>query len=113
MGQALNPEGHADPDKDTLPSGLIGEAFEMETRIEHETCMALQDTGSQVTTVSNAFYTTRLSHLPLYPCEGLVKLEGAGGESIPYNGYVIASIQLDGFEPLDIPVLVVREINLN
>ena len=36
-------------------------------------------------------------------------MEGAGGNSIPYIGYIIASIQLDGFESLDIPVLVVRD----
>jgi transposase InsO family protein len=38
-----------------------------------------------------------------------VKLEGAGGNSIPYSGYTVASIQLDGFEPLDVPVLVVKD----
>jgi len=103
----LNPEEHGGPD--TLPSAIIGESFAVETKIENITCMALQDTGSQVTTVSNSFYITRLAHLPLYSCDGLVRLDGAGGNSIPYNGYIIASIKLDGFEPLDVPVFVVRD----
>ena len=113
MGQTLNLVPNHDPSDRMLPQGLIGDALEVNVHIEDKDCLALQDTSSQVTTLSEGYYRTHLSHLPLYTCDGLVRVEGAGGDPIPYAGYIVASIHLSGCRPVDIPVLVVRDTSYN
>ena len=57
------------------------------------------DTGSQVTTVSECFHRNRLSHLPVHPIEALLEIEGAGGQHVPYLGYIETRVTF----PLSIP----------
>ena len=90
----MDPLPNHDPPDRMLPQGLIGDALEVNVHIEDKDCLALQDTGSQVTTLSEQYYRTHSSHLPLYTCDGLVRVEGAGGDAIPYAGYIVASIHL-------------------
>lgn len=56
-------------------------------------CSCLLDSGSQVTTIPNSFYLQNLSHLPLNFLNDLLEVEGANGQSIPYLGYVEATIR--------------------
>ena len=44
---------------------LIGSANEARVEIEDIGCMALLDTGSQVTTLSESFYTKHFSSIPV------------------------------------------------
>ena len=107
----MDPTTSSDPD--TLPASLIGDANEVPAVVEGLKCMALVDTGSQVTTISDSFYQCHLSHAPLQSCQGLVRLESATGEGIPYTGYLIVSLHLNGTKPIEVPVLVVHNTSYN
>ena len=56
-------------------------------------CQAIIDSGSQVTTISKSFHDTYLSSLPILPLRDILEVEGAGGQNVPYLGYVEVSIQ--------------------
>jgi len=101
------------PDVTSLPENFIGEANEVPVHVEGIQCFSLVDTGSQVTTISESFYDRYLTHIELKSCQGLVRIEGAGGDGIPYKGFVIVSMQLSGTNPIDIPVLVVNNTMYN
>lgn len=51
-------------------------------------CDAILDTGSQVTTISETFHSKYMSNLPVQPIHNLLEVEGAGGQGVPYLGYV-------------------------
>ena len=87
MDQTLKLVPNHNPFDRMLPQGLLGDAFEVHVHIEDKDCLALQDKGSQVTTLSENYYRTHLSHLPLYTCDGEVRVEGAGGDVMPYACY--------------------------
>lgn len=71
-----------------LPQGLIGQRCVASVLVEGN---SLLDTGSQVTTVSETFYSTSLS-LPIQPIHALFEIEGAGGQHVPYLCYVQVAI---------------------
>lgn len=50
------------------------------------------DSGSQVTTVSKSFYDRNLSSQKIFPIQDLLDIEGAGGQEVPYLGYISATI---------------------
>lgn len=79
--------------------------------MEGISCLALLDTGSQVTTLSDSFYSQHLTHIPLTDCCQLLHIEGAGGDSIPYAGYFCGSVKIDGAPAIDVPILVVKTTN--
>ena len=106
MGPAADP---AILDPPRVPENLIGRANELPACIEGEYCLALVDTGSQVTTLAAGFYNKHFSSTPLHDCQDLVRVEGAGGGSIPYLGYIFVKISLPGTEAVDVPVLVVND----
>jgi hypothetical protein len=60
--------------------------------IEHVPCLALVDTGSQVTTISEDFHKEYLSNCSLKQLDDILKLEGAGGQDVPFRGYVEAQV---------------------
>lgn len=81
-------------------------------------CESILDTGSQITTVSESFHKIFLSSLPIQPIHALLEFEGAGGQSVPYLGYVEANISFPQTitgkeEDLMALVLVVPECHLN
>lgn len=51
-------------------------------------CESILDTGSQVTTISETFHSRYLASLPIKPISHLLEIEGAGGQPVPYQGYV-------------------------
>lgn len=51
-------------------------------------CDAILDTGSQVTTISETFHSKYMSNLPVQSIHNLLEVEGAGGQAVPYLGYV-------------------------
>lgn len=71
-----------------LPKNLIGQRCVASVLVEGIQCDSLLDTGSQVTTVSETFYLTYLSSLPIQPIHSLFEVEGAGGQNVPYLGYI-------------------------
>lgn len=76
-----------------LPKGLIGPKCTATVTIEGVHCDSLLDSGSQVTTISKSFHENYLSHQHILPIQDLLDIEGAGGQEVPYLGYVQVSIQ--------------------
>jgi len=110
VGQTTDP-GSAD-DPLPLPNNLIGEANEVRGFVEDVPCTTLVDSGSQVTTVSKHFYDTYLHNMPVQSCSDLL-LQGAGGNNLPYLGYVFLSVRVDGMHNTVIPTLIVPTTGYN
>lgn len=80
--------------------------------------MALIDTGSQVTTVSRSFYEEYMADCTLRKMEELLIIEGAGGQSVPFLGYIETEVSFpkgtSGLnQSLGAVVLVVPDTNFN
>lgn len=71
-----------------LPRRLIGEKCTAVVEIAGTECNCLLDTGSQVTTVAQSFYSRCLSDQPVQPTDQLLTVQGANGQSVPYLGYI-------------------------
>ena len=68
---------------------LVGRANEEQIVINGHPVTALLDTGSQVTHVSRAFCQAKGLHIN--PLNQLVEIEGTGGNSVKYVGYIEAN----------------------
>ena len=71
---------------------LVGRANEDQIVINGHPVTALLDTGSQVTHVSQAFCLAK--GFQIYPLSQLVEIEGTGGDSIKYVGYIEAKLAI-------------------
>ena len=112
--------GRTRPYRKQPEAELVGSASEVEVYIEGIKIPALLDTGSTVSTVNEAFYKSRLSHLQLHQITEIINIECADGEPLPYFGFIEASIYSGGIPELDktttpmyFPILVVPESNYN
>uniref|UniRef100_A0A8C7YJX3 Gypsy retrotransposon integrase-like protein 1 n=1 Tax=Oryzias sinensis TaxID=183150 RepID=A0A8C7YJX3_9TELE len=76
-----------------LPRGLVGSKCSSEVDIAGQISHCLLDTGSQVTTVPVSFYNKHLSRQPLMPLCELLHVEGAGGQAVPYLGYIELTVK--------------------
>jgi len=65
-----------------LPKGLIG------AKCIAGECNCLLDTGSQVTTVPESFYKQNLPSRDIKALHGLLEVEGAAGQPVPYLCYI-------------------------
>ena len=77
--------------------------------------LGLIDTGSQITTVSRS-YVSKVTSKPIQPLGNILNVQGAGGNSIPYLGYVELAINLIPEYPkcsVAVPVLVVEDTEHN
>ena len=97
---------------------LIGSASEVTVFIEGKKVAALLDTGSTVSTVSEEYYKSYLSHLELHSITELINIECADGQQLPYFGYIEATIYSEGVPdvkdaPHYFPMLVVPDSNYN
>ncbi|XP_035862265.1 uncharacterized protein LOC118496109 [Sander lucioperca] len=75
-----------------LPRGLIGPKCTSTVVVEGVQCDSLLNSGSQVTTISKSFHESHLSHQPISPIQDLLDIEGAGGQEVPYLGYIQVNI---------------------
>ncbi|XP_055017481.1 LOW QUALITY PROTEIN: uncharacterized protein LOC129411251 [Boleophthalmus pectinirostris] len=75
-----------------LPHGLVGPRCTSTISNGDINCESILDTGSQVTTISEAFHSKYLSNLPIHSIHNLLEVEGAGGQAVPYLGYVEAHL---------------------
>ena len=71
-----------------LPSGLVGTRSTAQVTINGKQVNCLLDTGSQVTTVPHSFYEQHLAEQEIKPLHDLLEVEGANGQSVPYQGYI-------------------------
>ena len=71
---------------------LLGEVNVSMCYVDSTPCLALVDTGSQVTTISEDFYKECLSSNPMQQLEDILKIEGAGGQNVPFLGFIEVDI---------------------
>lgn len=71
-----------------IPNGLVGKPCEDEAWMDGVHCFCLLDSGSQVSIVSQSFYSQHLSHRQLYTIERVLDIEGAAGQKVPYLGFI-------------------------
>ncbi|XP_015276919.1 PREDICTED: uncharacterized protein LOC107119009 [Gekko japonicus] len=71
---------------------IVGDPCHTHMFIEGVPCKCLIDTGSQVTCITLGFYEKYLSHIELHPIEEALQVIGAGGQEVPYLGYVVVSV---------------------
>ena len=94
-------------------SSLVGSSNEAQVCIQGIATQALIDTGSAVSTVSRKFYDTHLSHVPMQPVTQLLTLECADGTELPYHGFIVCEVQIDGLSESPVTInclfLVVNE----
>lgn len=95
-----------------LPHNLIGDVPEILCAINGFPCRALVDTGSQVTTISHSFFTNHLSNVKIKECSQLLRIEGAGGNSLPYEGFADICITLNTISQ-QVPALIVADTVYN
>ena len=80
----------------SAPQDLIGPANETYIKINGVDCLALLDSGSQVSCVSQKFYSEHLAHIELQHLETLIEIEGISGALIPYTGYIEVELVFPG-----------------
>ena len=79
-------------EKDNPWARLIGRVNEEQIMINGHPVIALLDTGSQVTHISEAF--CQANNIQIQPLDKLVEIEGTGGDLIKYIGYIEATLTL-------------------
>ena len=96
---------------------MVGGSPEIDVKIHNIQCTALLDTGSQITTVSKSFYQNNLSHISLQNCQNLLRIEGVGGDVIPYLGFIVCELTIPLTDTTSftttIPMLVVPDTKYN
>ncbi len=85
---------------------LVGRPNETDIILENLQCKALLDTGSTVSTICQSFYEEHLKDIPLQTIDRILKVECAGGEMLPYVGYIEAELKApDIFDKDSLPAL--------
>ncbi len=86
---------------------LIGPMMTTKVTVSGQECEVLLDTGSQVTTITEDFVASHplLKHQPLKKSE--VIIEGAGGQPVPYRGFILMDVVVLGEVIHDVPAFVV------
>ena len=95
---------------------LLGHANEAEVVIGGESCRALVDTGSMITSVGETYYKEHLQEkYPLQELNSLLKVEGAGGHQLKYTGYAEMEIMVPEHSTTSfwVPVLVAPDTTYN
>lgn len=78
-----------------VPPGLFGKPTESEVLLEGTSVKALLDSGSTVSTVSRTFYQHHLVDLEMHSIQDLLDIECAGGQQLPYDGYIEAQLKME------------------
>jgi len=93
------------------PIELVGCDNVANAYVDGKLTQALIDTGSMVTTISKDFYDQHLKDTkPLLSLQSLLEIEGAGGNQVPYCGYVEVNVAIydsPDARQICVPVLVV------
>ena len=93
----------------SLVSRMVGSRNESEILINGQKCLALIDSGSDITTICQEFYDKMEPKPKLLDMSDFkLNIKGASGSKIPYSGYFEAEICMsnEDHEPLTVPVLV-------
>ena len=76
--------------------GIVGNKSLVEIEINGQALLALKDTGSQVSIISEALYNKLFSKAILQDMEVSLKITGANGLDIPYIGYIEVDVKVEG-----------------
>ena len=79
-----------------MNDGLVGNTTEVDIQVDNTTVRALLDTGASVSLVSQSFYDSHLSHITIQPLDYLLEIEHAGGNSLPYSGFIEVDVKAIG-----------------
>ena len=71
---------------------LIGEANETDIKLEGQSFKALVDSGSMLSQITNSL--AKALKLPIKQLQTLIPMEGSGGITVPYLGYVEATLDI-------------------
>ena len=71
---------------------LIGEANKTQVKLEGRNFKALVDSGSMVSQITNSL--AKALKLPINQLQTLIPMEGLGGITVPYLGYVEATLNI-------------------
>ena len=98
----------------TFVESLVGKANECKVLIDNKLCSCLIDTGSMVSTVSNAFLRKELSSQILPITNFNLTVYSSSGNALPYLGYIEADIRIPKRSPtVTVPLLVVPDTDYN
>jgi transposase InsO family protein len=97
------------------PVQIVGKDNVTSMIVEGRVVRCLLDTGSMVTTISETYYRKHLAdRCELLELDCIIKLEGAGGNELPYSGFVEVGFCVPGSDDeLTVPVLVVPATRYN
>lgn len=70
----------------------MGECSEAEILVNNIPVRCLLDTGSTVSTVSQKWYDTHLSDVPIKSLDTILEIECTDGQNLPYTGYIEVEI---------------------
>ena len=103
----IAPTETSDP---SLISRMVGSRNESEVLINGQKCMALIDSGSDISTLSEGFYQSMEPKPELFNMADFnLNITGASGSKIPYSGYCEAEVCMSNIEhePVAVPILIV------
>ena len=97
---------------------LLGDITVSMCYVDGTPCLALIDTGSQITTVNDSFYKEYLTSCPIKELDDILSVEGANGQEVPFLGYIEADISFSEHtngleEQVPTVILVVPNTNFN
>ena len=96
-----------------LPKDLVGEANECELTVDGNKTNGLSDSGSQVSSMSKSYFNDNFEKDDLKPLDDLLTVTTAGGEELPYHGYVEVELDFGGKSYGVFPILVVDDTAYN
>jgi len=99
----------------TLRDRMVGHANESSIILENQYVLALIDTGSMISTISESYYDNMENRPELKKIEDFnLDISGANGQEIPYKGYIEAEVRMPHTEiGVLVPLLVVKATNYN
>ena len=88
---------------------LIGEANETKIKIDGLECLALVDSGAQLSTITGDF--AKRLRLPIHPLHKMIRVKATGGGDIPYLGYVEVNLKINDLWKFneDVLMLVIKD----
>jgi hypothetical protein len=92
-------QGQLQGDKPRRPiQEIVGNSNEATVKVDELQAKALIDTGSGISTISEAFYRENLSHRELQSFYDILQIECANGDTLPYLhvGFIEVDLESDG-----------------
>ncbi|CAG2252038.1 unnamed protein product [Mytilus edulis] len=100
----------SDPEESNIFKNIASKSPETEIVVENQSAIALIDTGSQVSTVTETYFKTLLQKKPiLHDITKWMKVTGANDLPIPYLGYIELNVSVAKTMIPNVGFLVVKD----